>query len=267
MGLENKDIYKIVVCFKITDDFDELGSSDWGQTDDNGYPITDFVRRLPGCFDEAALENGLLLKEELKRQNLNCRLWAVTVNPGYSEHILNRLAAVGYDEIVCIHTKGNLDFSPRETARLLGDFIKKEGMPDLVLAGLQSAPGNTGLVPFYLSRQLLVPVRQGVKSIDIKAGKFLPICEYREAYIQYTLEAPAVCILGNADKSFLRIPSLKEKIKAKDFKYRHISCESRPGRPPKLSYAVKERQCRFLECKDRDGMKEVLSCIWKNKDL
>lgn len=254
-----RQMYKIIVCFKITDDYDELSCSDWKKTDDSGYPVTDFVRRMIGCFDEAALENGLLLKEQLQKQQIETQIVGVTVNPGYSEHILKRLAAVGIDRIVCLDTEEPLDFYPKQTAGVLADFIRREGGADLILTGLQSAPGNTGCVPHFLADTLEMPVRNGVVRFETDAQGISAVCERPDAYAGYRIEHPAVCVMGNTEKSFLRIPTLREKMRVKNDRSEHISAVPYGKRvKPEFSAVNQERHCQFIEMQ---GVKEMIKTM------
>ena len=49
---------RILACFKVTDDFDSLMPAEWENLG-TGAPDTSYVKRLLGCFDEAALECAL----------------------------------------------------------------------------------------------------------------------------------------------------------------------------------------------------------------
>lgn len=258
---QNK-MYRIAACFKITDDFDELTAQDWRKPFENGRPVTNFVRRILGCFDEATLENALLLRNDCETANITTKLSAVTINPGYSEHILKRIKAVGYDNITCLRTDENLDFRPDVTAGLLTEYIKQE-QADIVLCGMQSAPGNTGTVPVLLAEKLKYDIFNSVVRITVENGKIFALCEYKQGYLKYRLTHKSVCVMGNTEKSYLRIPTLKEKLAVKDFAPEIKECQvGADERQIEFEYAAKQRNCNKKEMSE-DSLLEILNGLEK----
>lgn len=251
-------MYKIVACFKITDDYDELSSSDWEMVGEDGYPVTDFVRRIIGCFDEAALENSLILKNCLQKRQIETQVTAVTLNPGYSEHIMRRLKAAGIDRVVSLETKESMDFSPKQTAGILADFIRKEGDVNLVLTGLQSAPGNTGCVPYFMAAALGMPVWNAVVRFETDDEKMIAVCEYPDEYAGYQMDSPGICVMGNTERSFLRIPTLREKMLVKNYVPEQIIIESDLiASRPEFHVINQKRHCILVE------MQEAVELIQK----
>ena len=257
-------MYKIVSCFKITDDFDELTAQDWQAPFKYGLPATDFVRRILGCFDEAALENALLLKADCESSGTETELSAVTLNPGYSEHILKRIKAIGFDKITCLQTKESMDFMPNETAEILSEYIKKE-KADIVLCGMQSAPGNTGTVPVLLAEKSGYEIFNSVVKITVEDGEIFALCEYKKGYLKRKLGKKSVCIMGNTEKSYLRIPTLKEKLKVKEFAPDVVECDViKEEKNIEFEYISKQRNCIRKEMSE-ETLSDVLKQLGKGE--
>lgn len=208
---------KIIVCFKITDDYDEILPKEWKILAIGDRPRIDYVKRVLGCFDEAALENGLLLKRMLLETGQDVQLIALTLNPGYSESIIKRIISVGYDRIVCLESGSDYDFAPQRTAQVLSEFVRQEEGVSYVITGKQCAPGNSGMVPFYLSEYLKYPLRDDVVEFVNVDDQICAVEEYADCFIQKELSSSEIYSMGNTKKSFLRIPTLREKMKYRTF--------------------------------------------------
>jgi electron transfer flavoprotein beta subunit len=234
-------MFNIVVCFKIVDDIDEILADDWENLG-CGAPDTSYVRRMIGCYDEAALENALALKDDMNAKDTEACVTAVTINPGYSEHLLANFPAIGIDRTLCFESGSELRFSPETTAFLLADAIAKEGPFDIIVTGGRTPPAGSGMVPLLLAERLacpcvteakcLVPVAEG---IAVAHEQLLGICTR-------TVTEPFVCTIGNADRSYLRIPTLREKKRADKttIKHRDIRTDASRGIAFSSSSALKE---------------------------
>lgn len=214
---ETKKAHQIIVCFKITDDYDEILPKEWKALASGMRPETGYVRRIFGCFDEAALENGLLLKQMLQRERQDIQLTALTLNPGYSENLIKKITAVGYDRVVCLESGSNYDFAPQKTARILSGFIKQEEDVSYIITGKQCAPGSSGMVPFYLSEYLKRPLIRDVVEFVNTGRRICAVAEYPDRFSWKALASCEIFSMGNSRKSFLRIPTLREKMKYRSF--------------------------------------------------
>lgn len=109
---------KIAVCFKIVPDYEEAAPSTWENID-----VMDFtyVKKIYGCFDEAALETGLKLKDSIQAAGRSVETLAVTVGGG-PEVLLQGLFAAGFDRVVTIAQEAG---KPPETGER--QEVKKPG--------------------------------------------------------------------------------------------------------------------------------------------
>ena len=239
---------KIGVCFKIVPDYEEVPAADWAAMEQLDFT---YVKKMYGCFDEAALETALRLRDSLLAASQNVSCTAVTVGGG-PEVLLQGLYAAGFDEVVTIPTAGcggsefdgngeaseNLDFCPRETARLLAAYWKTR-QPDLILTGRMTGPGDSGLVPVYLAAELgyqlqeevtealyhpvMVQTDSGEAEFRKETGSLSAETEARieilqeraDAEIRRLLTRPSVLVVGDAKAPNLRMFSLKARMEAR----------------------------------------------------
>lgn len=231
-------MYSILVCFKIAPDYDAMAPSEWELK--GGYPCTKHVPSIYGCFDEAALEHGLCLKETCIQDGQDVSLHALSVLPEVSYSVFNRLYAVGYDKVICLEseklTSEALAFRPEVTARLIADYVKRVSYYDVLLLGQQAPPGNSGLVPAFLAARLNLKCRYDLEGLT-----------------NSVLQEPFIGIIGNQTNAYLRIPTLREKLSANNkipeivpVSDEMIDCPENYARPT-LTCAHKKRTCKMVK--------------------
>ncbi len=240
---------RILACFKVTDDFDSLMPAEWENLG-TGAPDTSYVKRLLGCFDEAALENALLFGDALRALGEEVELTALTLDPGYSDHIVKNLPAIGFARVVCLESGADLRFAPEETARLLSEFIKENGPYDAVFAGQQAPPYNSGLVPYFLAARLGLHCLANVRVLAPEGGGVTVLQEADGGgTLRRRAELPLLFVVGNAERSYLRVPTLREKLATKGFAPERRAAEA--GAPALAPCALEresvERSCEMIE--------------------
>lgn len=209
---------RILIAFKIIDDYDDILPADWENLGTNP-PDTSYSKRILNCFDEAALENALLIREALVADGSEVQLTALTVCPGYSSHILKNLPAIGFDRVCTVETDADLRFDPFATASLIAGFAKDDGGFDLILTGKQAPPANSGMVPLILSELLEAEIIPDVSELSVSAGEGLAVVTHAldDGICVRKAPLPLICAMGNAVHSYLRIPTLREKLAAKAY--------------------------------------------------
>ncbi|MBR5931542.1 MAG: hypothetical protein IKZ95_05885 [Lachnospiraceae bacterium] len=198
---------KIGVCFKIVPDFEEVPIEEW--SGENGPDFT-YVKKMYGCFDEAALETALCLKDSCKQSNIDVEAVAVTVGAGdgaVSESLLRGLFAAGFDDVVLLPKRDTFD--PEDTARALVDWFKMNPA-DLIFTGRSTGPNDSGLMPYYLARGLGFPVIGEVISARWDNSVMLS----HMGSDQIKAELPCVITVGNSDTPILRLFPLKARMEA-----------------------------------------------------
>ncbi|MGI6151022.1 MAG: electron transfer flavoprotein subunit beta/FixA family protein [Christensenellales bacterium] len=239
---------KILTAFKIIDDFDDVLPSDWEDLGSNP-PDTSYCKRILNCFDEAALENALLLRDELIAAGQEVQHTALTVCPGYSEHILKNLPAIKFDRVCVIETDADLRFDPMATASIIADFVKNDGGFDLILAGKQAPPGNSGIVPFGVANLLGMDIITDVVELTFghMQGTIRVTHALDEGICVQDAVLPLVLTMGNTTRSYLRMPTLREKLATKSYSPEQLQSSPTRSSGWELNSLIRERDERQCE--------------------
>ena len=204
---------KIVVCFKILPDYEEISPEEWSLPEE---PDVRFVKKNFGCFDEAALETGLCLKDSCLAVGEPVQITAVSTDEAAgaaSLGLLRNLYAAGYDKVVLLPPTGR--WNPAATAAVLAEYLAKE-KADLILCGAVSGPGDSGAVPFYLGQLLKLPVLTEIRAAFREAGSDRILIRRRAGDFSElrVLNGPAICTVGDAEQAFLRLFSIRARLEA-----------------------------------------------------
>jgi electron transfer flavoprotein beta subunit len=214
------DHLRIVVGFKVTPDYEALRPADWARlaTDD---PVaraeaTRYVRRVVGVFDEAALELALRLRDARDAVGLRTSLAAFSVAGREADPLLKTLQALGF-ESARVEAGADLDFAPRATAAVIAAHLRQAGLPDALLLGNRCGPGESGTVPFLLAEALGLPCLTEVTDVETAPADRLRVTFAAGGRpVRATIAPPCVLAVGNAIVSMLRVPTLKERLAARD---------------------------------------------------
>lgn len=209
---------RIAVCFKTVPDYTRLSAKDW-VWDDHHAVDTGFVRQLYNCFEESALEIALTLGDTAGAGAEPNELTALTVAGPQDDLFLKHLAAVGYDHLVRIECAQGVDlrFNPEAVSELLAAYIRSEAQ-QFVFLGQQGAEGDNGQTGFLLAERLGWPCFHEVSVIAWAqtAGSLEVTRRIPGATLNEIIAPPAVLIAGHCpDTPYLRVPTLKQKLAAK----------------------------------------------------
>jgi electron transfer flavoprotein alpha/beta subunit len=244
------DIY---VCFKASPLFEQVMPEDW-----KGFSLgadIGYAGKALGCFDEAALELALRIKDSLG----GVRLFALTLAPELSDSIACSLHAVGFDDV--IRLDADVEFNPKETARLIYGYLKDKS-PQAVLCGIQAGYGDSGLVPAILAHFLGIGLMAPVEDITLEGGVF-NITVYGDAGRRLAkVNTPFAAAVGNS-KAALRLASLKEKLASKKRKAAAIHVEAPVwGGGYRLLEVSSNRKAIKSACKgEKEAAAEILALV------
>ena len=251
---------KILVCFKIVPEFEQVVDDDWEHFD-LATNIA-YVKRSFGCFDETALETALRLKDALYAQGEKAECSALTLG-SLPPSLCKTLFAAGFDRIHVLEASAGysvagtasagyagLEFKPWETAAVLEKFIRGGGW-DLILAGRQTGYADTGMVPLILAEKLSLPVITHVESLSPLGSTGLSIdrcgISSRE---RIAIRLPALLIMGNSPVSSLRAATLAAQLQAGKRKAELSAAGNAVGTgledAPQLIWERADKTCRFL---------------------
>lgn len=201
---------KILTAFQITADLDLLCDKDW--TLDDRYQVnTQFFKKVINQYDENALEFGLKIKDQI---SFNCQLEGLTIDNDVNLIQLQKLFAIGYDEITCI----NSDITSVKSlsiAQYLAQIIDEKKI-DLVLMGLQGTIDGTMQIPYYLSEIVNYVCFSDVIDIkNISEKQIDLITLFNDQHVSVTVKLPAIIVISNTNCAHLRVSTIKDRMAAK----------------------------------------------------
>jgi electron transfer flavoprotein beta subunit len=225
---------RIAVGFKVTPDYEALRPADWAQAETAGLdgtsgsgPDVRFVRRVLGPFDEAALELALRVRDARAERGLETNLTALTVGGREAEPFLATLQALSFkcarvEPLEAAAPAGrarkpvDLDFAPAATAALVAACAQRLG-GDVLLLGERGVPGGSGTVPFLAAEALGRTCVVGVTGVEPAPDDRLCVTfTGDDGLLRAVVVPPCVLAVGNAVVSMLRVPTLKERLTARD---------------------------------------------------
>ena len=242
---------KILACFKIVNELYNLTTAELHDICRGEDPFA-YNRRIIAPFDEAALENALRLAEEEKAAGRQAQLIALTVGSADSRFVPD-LFAVGFDEVVCLPAEHLPAYTPEAVAARIAAFVRQSGPFDVILTGQQAPYGENAQTPLLLACILGLPCAAAVTGLSFGENGVEVSAQSETGLCRYTVHGPAVYALGEATHSFMRLPTLREKLAMAGRQATEISPLSPP--PPTLGETVflhfipppAGRQCRFIE--------------------
>lgn len=261
-----KDANLHIICLmKIVDDIDDISPKEYKLAGEECLDMT-YVRKMINCFDEAALENALLIKDKRCEAGLDTRISVISLDPGYASHFLNPFFAMKVDDVINIETDGNTWYDPMQTASVLwGEInkIKNEEGDVVIFAGKQAPPLNSGMVPAVVAEYMGYPLINEVTDLYYREDDFVVERVAKSQKEYYRINKDAVLVFGNTVHSYLRVPTLREKMKFKKCKPEvvNISLE-KPGEEPKLSCQIQEIECDMVAFADeREAADKILELV------
>ena len=248
---------RIVVCCKLTPNPDRILEEDWAQFDPEetyGYAGTDW-----GCFDQAALEQGLQLKEAAAQQGQTAECIALTVADHVPAGLAQQLYAAGYAQVICLQTSRR-EFCPRWVGRQLAEKVKALGA-DLVLTGAQASHAETGLVPFWLADALDWPIIPDAEAVSLSAEGLTVQYRKPEGLVQRRLPLPAGISVGSSPL-VLRCATLRARMQCRGRQAELCPVtEEPPEDKPVLHRPDTGRACQQLDGKAAAAQENLLAVI------
>lgn len=203
---------KILGCFKVVPDLDLIVDEDWaveGQLQiDAGY-----VKLVWNCFDEGALEMMLRLSDLLESLDVVYELSALTVGKQKHESFLKTLYALGFEHGIRICEEETF-LLPERVAEEIALYVRKRSMQDVIVMGIQSSDEGNSKVPYLVAEKLQWPCIPHVIGVEPVDEEHLKVTSQVPGGKQVqTIKIPCVLAVGNVPCAYLRIPTLKDKIK------------------------------------------------------
>ena len=255
---------RILVCFQIVPDLDGVMERDWDAAALEGWDIG-YAKKVISCYDEAALECALRIKDAVLAEGGEAEVDAVTIG-GCGEVFYKNMFAVGIRRVLEITPpEKDLRFAPRRTAAALAPVAKGY---DLVLCGRQSALGDNGVTPFALARLLGIPCLSNAASLTWRDGALHAVLERETGLLHGQAALPLAAAIGNSDSPYLRVATLREKLRVskalpETLPWEEPEGEQRDPGPVALYRKKLQKQCRMLDGSDPAAAARELYRCWK----
>lgn len=204
---------KILGCFKIVPDLELIAEEDW-EADEQLRIDTGYAKLLWNCFDEGALEMMLKLSDLSEGFGVVYELNALTIGKKKHESFLKTLYALGFAHGTRVEAEEEINFCPELIAELIANYVKNTAEQDVVITGTQSAEGSNMKTPYLLAEKLGWPCVSQVTGVEpVDEGSLKVMSEVTGGQLVQIIKTPCVLAVGNAPCAYLRIPTLKDKMR------------------------------------------------------
>lgn len=201
------------MCFKAVPDLDMLSDEDW-TADSNLKVDVSFIRNILNCFDESALEMALKLSDSAESFNVLMNLTALTIGDKKSEAYLKTLYALRFEKALRIENNEDVRFLPEVVAAVISKYVKEKNNQDAIILGRQSGEGDNAKTPLLLAEMLEWPCITQVINIEADKEDTLKVTSMVDGGIlTQIIKTPCVLAVGNAPNSYMRVPTLKDRMK------------------------------------------------------
>lgn len=200
----------VVTCFALSPDLEMLAEEDWA-VEDNQVDLS-FVKRELNCYDESALELSLRLAEQAITVQQECFLTALHVGSREVEPFMRKLYALRFNQAVCVETSRDLRFSPAAVAAMIAAYVR-DNQQEVIITGSQSSVGGNAQTPLLLAEHLGIPCITQVTAMEAtSSGSLRVFSQVDDGHLRQTVAPPCLLSVGNAQNSYLRVPTLKDKM-------------------------------------------------------
>lgn len=174
--------------------------------DEKGKISEEEVKLVLNPYDEYAVEEGLLLKEEHGGEVI-----AVSLGADHARSALLNALAMGADRSLLIYSEDELD--EFVSGELLGEAIKSQPY-DIVLAGRVSIDNGSSQIPGRIAEKLGLPLVSCVTELTVEDGNLVATRDVDNGSETRELSLPAV-ITAQKGLNEPRYPSIAGIMKAK----------------------------------------------------
>lgn len=199
---------KIIVCIKQVPDTAHVKINPETNT-----LMREGVPSIINPFDMYALEEGLRLK-----QQAGGTVIALSMGPPQAAESLRESISLGIDEAILLSDRAFAGSDTLATSYTLAKAIVKIGDVDLIICGKQAIDGDTAQVGPGIADKLGMPFISFVKKIEAITPQKMKVHRMMdEGYDVVESSLPALITVVK-EINVPRLPSLKGKIRAKNYK-------------------------------------------------
>lgn len=173
-----------------------------------------FVKNVLNCFDESALEMALKLSDYSGSFYVLMNLTALTIGDKKLDNYLKTLYALRFEKAVRIENNEDVRFFPEVIATVISQYVKEKDNQDVIILGRQSGEGDNGKTPLLVAEMLRWPCITQVINIEPDKEDTLKVTSMVDGgLLTQIIKIPCVLSVGNAPNSYMRVPTLKDKMK------------------------------------------------------
>ncbi|WP_028963019.1 electron transfer flavoprotein subunit beta/FixA family protein [Sulfobacillus thermosulfidooxidans] len=176
---------KIAVLFKAVPDLVE----DIALDEESGEILYDDMSYVPSEWDDQALEEAMLIKEESGGE-----VTAITVDTGDSDNMLYTALAKGADHAVKLVGDFDPSLSNRSRAQIFSEYIRQHDF-DLVLSGVQAIDDIDGQIPGLVAGILGWPHASVVTEVHVTGNTVILRQEYAGGVVA-EIQTPTPVVIG-----------------------------------------------------------------------
>lgn len=203
----------LLVCFKVVPDLEMLLDKDW-KADDRQAVDVSFVKSTWNCFDESALEMMLKLSDLSEGFNVLYNLNAFTIGDSRCDNYLKTLYALGYQKAIRVDCSEDIRFVPEKIASVISQYVQEKNSQDVIVMGQQANEGDNGKTPYLTAELLGWPCISQVIMVEPAEEDYLIVTSNTDTgVITQKIHIPCVLAVGNAPNSYIRVPTLKDRMK------------------------------------------------------
>lgn len=216
---------KILGCFKVVPDLDLVSEEDW-KADSRLQVDIGYAKLLWNCFDESALEMMLKLSDLSEGFGVVYELNALTIGKKKHESFLKTLYALGFSHGTRVAVEEEINFCPDLIAEGITRYVREFAAQDVVVTGTQTSDGSNMKTPYLLAEKLGWPCISQVTGLEPVDEKYLKVTsQVTGGTLVRIVKTPCVLAVGNAPCAYLRIPTLKDKMRLGKKPIEQISLE------------------------------------------
>lgn len=203
---------KLLLPFSVVPDLEALSEEDWAFGPDLKVN-TSFAPLDWNSFDESALEMSLKLSDQPKGSFCFQRC-ALTVGGRSGDSFLKTLAALKFDQLVRVDPgDADLHFRPEIIARIIASYAREQAHPDFIVMGRQRQGGDNACTPLIAAELLGWPCVTQVTAMEAVEEHRLRVTGTVDGgKAVQTVSAPCMLSVGDAPGTYLRVPTLKDKM-------------------------------------------------------
>ena len=201
-----------LVCFKAAPKVEMFLEEDW-VIDQKLQIDTRFVRSDLDSYDESALEMALKLRDAAADMGIPMELSALTADNRSATPILKTLNALHFARVVRIEPREDLIFQPAAVAAIISQYVRRHAPQDMVMLGRQSDIGENAKIPLLTAEMLGWPcITQAVRVEPADSDHVAVTHQVEGGHVKETVRLPCVISVGDAPCTYLRRPTLKDRL-------------------------------------------------------